>query len=142
MTASHNSDRAVFPLQSSDCARSFVVPKAARRLITLVVVCGFAALVLASTAEASIGCNAPNLVPISKEPPQWRLLAPRFCIHRTRQVVYSPWDIVAAHMKGFYWCFAWAQKPSTPAGAILGWFTATAFCKKRAWYYVQVITPR
>src|SRR5437764_2235821 len=128
--------------QSAACGRSLVVPKVTRRLVTLVVVCGFAVLALASAAEATVGCNAPNLVPVSKEPPQWRLLAPRFCIHRTRQVVFSPWDIVAAHMKGFYWCFAWAQKPSTPAGAILGWFTATAFCKSRAWYYVQVITPR
>ena len=117
--------------------RSF--PKLTRRLVALIVACGFAALAFASTANARVGCNAPNLVPISQEPPQWRNLAPAFCIHRTRQVVYSPYDIVAAHMKGYYWCFAWAQRPSTPAGAILHWFTAAAFCKSRAWYYVQVI---
>jgi hypothetical protein len=115
--------------------------KVVRRLIALVVVCGIAALAFASSAQARIGCNAPNLVPIKQEPPQWRNVAPAFCIHRTRQVIYQPGEIQAAHMKGFYWCFAWAQKPSTPAGAILGWFTATYFCKSRAWYYVQVITP-
>jgi hypothetical protein len=51
---------------------------------------------------ARLGCNAPNLVPLSEEPPQWRLLVPAFCIHRTTQLVLSPWDIVAAHQKGFW----------------------------------------
>jgi hypothetical protein len=119
---------------------SMTLDRIARRLVILVVLCGVTALALSSTSEASIGCSGPNLVPIKQMPPQWRLLAPRVCIHRVRQVVYSPYDIVAARMKGFYWCFAWAQKPSTPAGAILGWFTATSFCKSRAWYYVRVIT--
>jgi len=125
---------------SSATGRWFVVLKLTRRLAILAVVCGFVSLALAPTGQARIGCNAPNLVPVSQEPPQWRMLAPAFCIHRVRQRVLSPWDIVAAHMKGFYWCFAWAQRPATPLGTILHWFTATRFCKSRAWYYAQVIT--
>lgn len=92
------------------------------------------------TAPARLGCNAPNLVPPSEEPPQWRLLVPAFCIHRTTQLVLSPWDIVAAHQKGFWWCVAWSLKPASPAGAIPSWFTALYFCSSRAWYFVQVIT--
>jgi len=109
--------------------------------VVALVVAGALATLGASTAGATIGCNAPNLVPISQMPPQWRNFAPKLCIHRVRQIIYGPEDAVAAHAKGFWWCFAWAQKPSTPAGAILGWFTATHFCRNRAWYYVQVIFP-
>ena len=118
----------------------FVGARMPRRLITLIVICILAASVFAPSAEASTGCNAPNLVPASEAPHQWALLAPAFCIHRTTQRVLSPYDVVAARMKGYYWCFAWAQKPATPAGAILNWFTAAKFCSSRAWYYVQVIT--
>jgi hypothetical protein len=132
--------RTVAPSQSSGCGSSFAVYRTTRRVVALAVVCGFVALALASTAGARVGCNAPNLVPINQEPPQWRNLAPAFCIHRTTQVIYSPYDIVAAHMKGFYWCLAWAQKPATPLGFIFHLFTASNFCKSRAWYYVRVIT--
>ena len=118
----------------------FVVSRMPRRLMSLIVISILAASVFAPSAEASVGCNAPNLVPASQAPHQWALLAPAFCIHRTTQRVLNPYDIVAARMKGFYWCFAWAQKPSSPAGVILNWFTATKFCSSRAWYYVQVIT--
>lgn len=125
-----------------------------RRLITLVALCMFTALALVSPARAQstgvdhqehvqiarLGCNAPNLVPTSEEPRQWRVLAPAFCIHRTTQLVLNPWDIVVARQKGFWWCFAWSLKPASPGGAILGWFTASHFCSSRAWYYVKVIT--
>ncbi len=125
-----------------------------RRLITVVSLCVFAALALVSPARAQgtrvghqeyaqaarLGCNAPDLVPTSEEPRQWRLLAPAFCIHRTTQVVLNPQEAVVARQKGFWWCFAWSQKPTSPAGAILGWFTAFHFCSSRAWYYVRVIT--
>ena len=107
----------------------------------LVVAVAFATLAYSSTAGATIGCNAPNLVPIKEMPLQWRIFAPKLCIHRVRWTIYSPEDAVVAHAKGYLWCFAWAQKPSTPAGAILGLFTATHFCRSRAWYYVQVIFP-
>lgn len=126
----------------------------ARRLIILTALTMLAALTLVSPAraqttsvgqqvsaqEARLGCNAPDLVPTSQEPRQWRLLAPAFCIHRTTQVVLTPQEIVVARQKGFLWCILWSQKPSTPAGAILGWVTASHFCASRAWYYVQVIT--
>jgi hypothetical protein len=124
-----------------------------RRLITFVALCLFAGLIFAPSAKAQsngfdqqhaavarLGCNSPSLVPISQEPLQWRLLAPAICIHRTTQVIISPVDIVAAHMKGFFWCVAWSQKPSTPLGAVLGLITAEKFCAPRAWYYVRVIT--
>lgn len=125
-----------------------------RRLITLVALCIFAALALVSPARAQntgvdqqeyaqiarLGCNAPNLVPTSEEPRQWRLLAPAFCIHRTTQLVLNPREIVVARQKGFWWCFAWSLKQASPSGAILGWFTALHFCSSRAWYYVRVIT--
>lgn len=126
-----------------------------RRLIAPVALCMFAPFAFVSPPAraqgtsaghqehariARLGCNAPNLVPLSEEPPQWRLLVPAFCIHRTTQLVLSPWDIVAAHQKGFWWCVAWSLKPASPAGAILSWFTALHFCSSRAWYFVQVIT--
>ena len=110
-------------------------------VVALAVAGGFATLAYPSIAGARIGCNAPNLVPISQMPPQWRVFAPKLCIHRVKHLVYNPADAVVAHDKGFLWCFAWAQKPSTPAGAILGLVTATHFCRSRAWYYVQVIFP-
>ena len=110
-------------------------------VVALVVAGSFATLAFSSTAGATIGCNAPNLVPISQMPRQWRVFAPALCIHRVKQTIYNPQDAVVAHDKGFLWCFAWAQRPSTPAGAILGWITATHFCRSRAWYYVQVIFP-
>jgi hypothetical protein len=125
-----------------------------RRLITLLALCIFAALALVSPARAQntgashqestqiarLGCNAPDLVPPSDEPPQWRLLVPAFCIHRTTQLVLNPQEIAAARLKGFSWCVAWSMKPTSPAGAILSWFTAWNFCSSRAWYYVNVIT--
>jgi hypothetical protein len=112
-----------------------------RSVVALVVAGSFATLAYSSTAGATIGCNAPNLVPIAQMPPQWRNFAPKLCIHRVKHTIYNPQDAVVAHAEGFWWCFAWAQKPSTPAGAILGWATATHFCRSRAWYYVQVIYP-
>lgn len=132
--------RGVAPLQSFGCGPWSGVSKTTRRLVTLAVVCGFAALAMASTAHATVGCNSPNLVPIKEEPPQWRNFAPAFCIHRTTQVVYTPYEIVAAHMKGFYSCFAWAQRPTSPYTFVLSWLSATNFCRSRAWYYVRVIT--
>lgn len=110
-------------------------------MVALVVAGAFATLACPSLAGATVGCNAPNLVPISQMPPQWRNFAPRLCIHRVKHTVYTPQDAVVAHTEGFLWCFAWAQKPSTPVGAILGWASATHFCRSRAWYYVQVIFP-
>lgn len=110
--------------------------------VALVVAVSFATLAFSSTAGARVGCNAPNLVPISQMPPQWRIFAPKLCIHRVKHTVYTPEDAVVAHAKGFWWCFAWAQKPSlTPAGGILSWAAATHFCRSRAWYYVEVIFP-
>ena len=125
-----------------------------RRLITLTALCIFTALALASPARAqgaggshqesaqiaTLGCNAPELVPPSEEPPQWRLLVPAFCIRRTTQLVLSPQEITAAHLKGFWWCVAWSMKPTSPAGIILTWFTAADFCSSRAWYYVRAVT--
>lgn len=110
-------------------------------VVALLVAGSFATLAFSPTASATIGCNAPNLVPIAQMPPQWRNFAPKLCIHRVKHTVYNPQDAVVAHTEGFLWCFAWAQKPSTPAGAILGWVTATHFCRSRAWYYVEVLYP-
>jgi hypothetical protein len=89
-------------------------------MITLLALCIFAAWALVSPAIAQstgvghqesvhiarLGCNAPDLVPPSEEPPQWRLLVPAFCIHRTTQLVLNPQEIAAARLKGFWWCVA------------------------------------
>ncbi|MBV9606214.1 MAG: hypothetical protein JO027_13955 [Solirubrobacterales bacterium] len=114
--------------------------KMTRRLGILVGLCVMAALAFTPSAGAAVGCNAANLVPASQAPPQWAELAPAFCIHRTTEVVTNPGLIPAAHAKGYLWCMAWSQKPTTPWGFILNQVAAAHFCSSRAWYYVEVLT--
>jgi len=118
-----------------------------RRLaILLTVVVGLSLLQTVARPDAAhaqiVACGLPKsyFVPSYYLSTQWSPQA-RGCgvLKASYGKIWGPGDIRPAYLMGYSWCFALAQKPRPPFGAVLSAAAAAYFCghENRAWYYVR-----